>query len=282
MLSLQYENLLTSSFLLYLEHQLLRKNAFFTTSGQFYKTTDTYNNLNCYSNGLGGMVSDFSISGATIATGVFINGVYSNMGQNGLISLDYQNGRVFLSGNSTATVTSAYSVKQFPVITPSFPDLSILFESRHLIRPKSSFQATGALNYNELNFPTIYLFQMGGQSFPYSFGGTKETVTNIGLFMFIDNLMNAEGICNIFKDMRHEHVPLLDSFPYNSLGGMKNNVNYNYDSLTSGRVAAGSGVWIKDVVVSNFERRMNAAVIDLPKNCYFRVAEFELSLPRLT
>jgi hypothetical protein len=115
----QFDNKLITSFLLLVDHELLKRGLAYTnTSGQLYRISSNLTNAIAYASPVKGWVNDTSISGATVASGVYVNGHFVTIGQSGLDSINHYQGVAYFTGvnflNST-TVTAAYSVKEFNV-----------------------------------------------------------------------------------------------------------------------------------------------------------------------
>jgi hypothetical protein len=95
----QFDNRLISSFLLLLDHEVQRRGtAFINVSGQLYQVPSNLANTNTYTSPYKGWCNDTSISGATIASGVFLNNNFITIGQSGLDSINHYEGAVYFTG----------------------------------------------------------------------------------------------------------------------------------------------------------------------------------------
>jgi hypothetical protein len=120
----QYQHKLASSFMLWFDNYLLTKGQAYTnTTGTFYNYSDERipSQYSVFGSPYKQWVSDYSISGATIPSGVFAGGTFYGRatGANNSSStriLDFDNGRALISGlSSGATVTGSFAVKDFNV-----------------------------------------------------------------------------------------------------------------------------------------------------------------------
>ena len=272
-----------SSFLLYLDNKVLTKGAAFTNhSGQFYPINQNINGLSTYASPFGQLVSDFSIQGAQIPTGVFINGVFTPIGHNGLVDINYSKGQVYFSSPPNGVVTANYAIKDLNVVTPSVPHIQMLFDTKFELRSKTNQNLTGLFN-NELTYPVIFIRQTSMKETPYAIGGQKKTYTNIGVYIFANSQFLLDATCGIISDLKYEYFPLLSAevMPFNSYNGFRNGIPYNYTGLTQGYVPSGQGVLIENVVISDFSRRIYSEIQNLTPNCYFAIAEFDVFKDRV-
>lgn len=282
-----YETLLMSSFMLWFDNRILTQGQAFTNhESKFYKIPDNYNGYYTYSAPFSQLVSDFSINGAQVPTGLYLNNKFINVGESGLVSIDYDKGQAYFSTGlpNNIQVSGRYAIKDVNIVMPAIPDLNFVFDNKFTLRPKINKSETG-IKDNNLTYPVIFIRNVGGNNTPFAFGGLKETKTTISCYIFTDSLFNTDAVNSIIKDMYQEYVPYLASneLPLNNLGGFKNNINYNYTGLAGNRVSKGSGIYIEDVIITDFTKRslFNEAQ-SLPMQCYFSVADFTLSKPRFT
>lgn len=283
-MKIQYKNLAISSFILWINNRILDKGqAFNNISGQFYPIQSNQSNLITYSTPYGQMVSDISITGANIPTGIFINEIFTVKGQSNFSGYNYEKGQAMFGSKPSGPITSNYSVKEFSVGL-SVPDIEILVETEQKLRPKIGSQITGIAN-NQLNYPALYIIPSKGKNVPFAFGGLKETETTIEIISLSDSSFKNDAIKGIFEDCLQEYIPLLNesqASPYNLLGDYKNNIPLNYPELSSGLIGSGHGILIKDVVITDLSRRLYSEAQTFSNDVYFAVAEFELGFPRLT
>ena len=162
-----------SSFLLWFNHCLLDKGeAYQNYAVRFYPTNQIYSNLYTYAAPFNQLVSDLSISGAQISTGIYINSSYYNVGQEGFHGIDWEHGRAyFTSPLAAGTIVSGnVAFKEINVVLTNEPENAILFDTKYSLRPKVTQVPTG-LSTNQITYPVVFIKQVGGQNLPYAFGG---------------------------------------------------------------------------------------------------------------
>ena len=77
----QFDNQVISSMLLWFDHTLLKEGeAYENVTGEFYSVSDSYAGYKTYASSYSQIVSDASITGATIPTGLYV-GSDDNLGQ---------------------------------------------------------------------------------------------------------------------------------------------------------------------------------------------------------
>ncbi len=282
-----YENLLVSSFLLYLDNRILTNSSgFYTYGSQFYPILQTYNGYTTYSAPFKPLIADASVPGATVMTGIYVNNVPITKGQSGLAEIDYVNGNLYFSSPLPAgtRVSGNYSFNEVAVNLSSFSDVTVLFETKLSLRPKVPQIPTGLFN-NQLSYPIIFIKNEAGNNEPFAFGGMKSTKSEINAYIFAESQFQLDAICSNFKDALHEYVPLLaaNEFPFNNMGGFKNNVAYNYTGLAGNRVSQGQGALITSVDITDFTKRgLTAEVQKMTTESFFSLATFTLEGIRYT
>ncbi len=286
----QYDNLVTSSFLLWLDNKILTNGlAYQNVDSKLYPSTARHNGYYQYNFPFSQLVSDFSVPGnPQIPTGLYLNSVFCPVNTSGLVSIDFNRGAAYFSTGlaSNIQVSGRYAIKDFNVTLPRV-GIEQLFQTKLELRSKinQNINSFTGLGNNEMTYPSIFIRSFSSESKPYCFGGIKDIKNHIGCFIFASNQFLSDASASLLRDLEHEYVPLLDSseYPFNSLGGFKNNVPFSYTGITQGKIAGGSGIFVSEVFLTDFSRRsLDAEIQILPPEVFFRVAEFELSLPRLT
>lgn len=282
MIKPQYLNILNGSFLLWLNNYILSRGECFSNVGtQFYPVNQSYNGLTAYSAPYSQMVSDFGVDGANVMTGVYVDGVFKTVGQSNFTGINYDKGQVYFNSSASRTVSGNYSIKDINVLYLNFSEQKLLFETKFIQKSKIS-QTLSGLKNDEVTYPCVYVRSEAGENKPFAFGGLDETVTNIGVYMFCDSQYQLDALKSILSDANKEYVPLFTTgeMPYNKLGGFKDNINFNYDTASAGKVSAGSGVLITDVQITSFKRAFYGDFSKLNPDVYWAIADFNLSKPR--
>lgn len=221
---------------LYLDHQILQRGvAFSNKSSNFYKIEDpALSNYNVYASPYKQWVSDFSISGAQIPTGVYINGNFANKGNSGL-KIDYLNGRAIFSGGvaySNLSVSGSYSVKDFNVYPTVRSTEQLIYETKFEINPSYSRTLSG-LSKDSLTIPGIFITNVNFDNETYAFGGQVSTTININCVIISDSSDQLSAVGNLIVDEKYSVFPVLNKTPLNYFGDF-NSGNYNYLSYISG------------------------------------------------
>lgn len=281
----QFDNKVMSSFLLWFDHTVLNDGEAFTThSGRFYEVDSLYNGLYTYGAPFKQFVPNFAITGATIPTGIFLDGTLITPGQSNFSGINYEQGHIYFTSeisNSSNRLSGVYSIKDFNVYLTNEAEEKLLFETKFNLKPKITQVETG-LEPNQITYPAVFLRNNGGRNEPFAFGGHDLTTINIRAIILADSQYLLDGICSIFRDKTRTFVTLLETtdMPFNSLGGFKNAKQYNYTGIITGKVSENQYVFIEDVRVSKFSREINLKIDNLNPDIFNGVIDFEISKPR--
>src|SRR3990167_8796488 len=97
-MKLQHTNLVLASTKCWIENILLRKGECFSnSSGYFYDIKDVWSNRFTYALPYQPLVSDASVTGASIMSGIFLDRTYITPGNSGLIDINFERGQVYFS-----------------------------------------------------------------------------------------------------------------------------------------------------------------------------------------
>lgn len=275
----QTDNKIFSSFLLYLDHQIQHTGqAYFNYTGNFYRISSPYSNVNAYSCGFKPLVSDQSVYNASIMTGVYSNGTLLGLGVSGLIGIDYNNSIAYFTGSAPASLSGIFSVVEFPIKTTNVPEENLLFETKFEKRPKTTINTitTGLLS-NTYTYPVIYLRNDGGNKKEFALGGSQENIINVKGVVLADSEFALTAITSLCKDTYQKYFKLFDisDNPFNSYGSYKNNVIYNYTGVAATKSDFG---YISRADAYNFSRN-NIALGEIRKmnpEIFPGVIEFEI------
>jgi len=276
----QHENILMSSTLLWLDHTILSKGeAFNNVAVNFYKISSPFANTNCYASPFGQLIADSSISGVNIPGGVYINGNFSQTGQNGLYQIDYNHGRVYTTGISNAIITGYFGVKFANLKLTSDPEEVILLETAYSLRPKTTLEATG-LNVSTSNYPVLFIKSNGGFNEPLSFGGMDITHSTIRILTLTDSQYSLDAINSIIKDQNNRLIPLLNenNMPFNIFGDLRTG-SFNYNDLVAPIILNGNTAFIKEVYISKY----NQSYVDIRRinpQIYWSIIDLEIETYR--
>lgn len=238
----QFQHKLASSFTLWFDNYLLTKGqAYSNTTGKFYNYDDERipNEYKVFGSPNKQWVSDSSISGATIPSGVFVNGSFVGRptGVDNSTSsriLDFDNGRALISGASAnSIVTGFFAVKEFNVYYSNQNEEDLLIENKFVAAKQigSNLQSTYIQPYDQV-VPAIYICNAAFENKPFAFGGMDKSVTNLNAVVIAEDPYQLDGVLSIFGDSKNESiidVPFSD-YPYTEYGDLKSGY-YNYQNL---------------------------------------------------
>ena len=211
-MKVNYQNSLTSSFLMFLDNQVLKKgDAYSNVSSLFYPITGVYKNYYTYAGPYKQIVSDQSIAGATQMSGVYLNGTFTVPGQNGLVAINHYDGQVIFSSNKNgSTISGNYSIKDFNVYLTDKSEDYILFYTK--IEPKSrkGIEPRG-LETNEITYPAIFLSLNSSSNDPFAFGGVDMTKSYFRAVVMADSMFNLDAVCGILRDSSHNFFKFVDN-----------------------------------------------------------------------
>ncbi len=289
----QYQNLVMSSFLLWLNNLLIQKGGYQSVNTQFYPNSTVFNGFTVFSAPFKPIIYSNS-HGINVMTGVYFNNSFLTLNTSGYAGIDYNRGNIYFTGANTpsfnnATVSGSYTIPEYNILYPS-PDINLVIEGKmNLVnRGKSSYNAPNTgIKPNEITYPCIMVKSENFSNTPFELGGTDLTKTVISLSIFSDNLYSFDCLRSFLADEKTNHISLLNTgeMPTNAINSLRNGQLFNYTGVANlnGHISSGSALYIEDVIITNFNKRgLFSEVAALPTDCWFGVAEFELSLPRLT
>lgn len=268
----QLDNILMSSMMLWIDNKILSKGDAFTNYGSlFYKSNNLFNNLKTYSLPFRQIVADSSINNANILTGIYINGNYSQIGENGFSGIDPYKANIYLNDNNDYNeISGSYAVKDFNIYLASDTEEKILFETQYKIRPKTFQNPTGISN-DSITYPAIFLKHNYSKNKPFAFGGEDMTSINIRAFILADNLFNLDAVNSILRDTNSTYIPLIENFPTDAFGCV-NSGYYNYHNLYDNNDIGNNSFYISEVNISKIDRVEN----ELNPNTFTSIIDFTL------
>ena len=277
----QFDNQVMSSFLLWFDHTLLNKGeAYQNTTGQFYSVSDDYYGYNTYASSYSQFVSDASITGATIPTGLYAGNTLVNVGEgasSGLYAIDYGNGRSYWSGTQSNNVTGSFAIKDFNVYLTSRTEDEILFQSQYTNRNKISSVVPTGLEPDTLTYPVVYIKNDGSNNEPFAFGGQDNTIINVRAIVIADSQFDIDAIGSLFRDRRFDQIGILDpsEMPFNQFGYYRNS-QYDYTGIVNGK-GSDQQLYVEDVNISRFDRVLENEVRKFNPNVFSTLIDFEVT-----
>jgi len=268
----QFQHHLTTSFALWFDNYLLRKGEAYTNqTGQFFSYTDQRisSSYNIFGSAYKQFVTDSSITGATIPTGIYANSVEQT--SSGVI-LDFGNGRILSTGIApTATVTGSFSVKDFNIYFTNEGEEDLLIERKY--NSRSSYPTTNTnIDPYDQSIPAVFINTESIKNEPFAFGGMDRTMTSVKAVVISDTPYLLDGILSIFADSRNEAFSIIpaSAHPIDEYGDLKS-PPYNYTSLAASY--NDSKFYIDYVQASKMSDKAQSA---LPSNMYIGFLDFDI------
>jgi len=259
----QFDNLVTSSMVLFLDHKICSEGSGFTNfSGEIYSINNSYFSYNTYSLPFKQIIADCSISGANVMSGIYVNENFMKPGDS-LITIpelpnnnlkfegiNHYRGQVYFSGNPEGLVSGNYSIKDFNIYLTNKADEDILFKTQFVARPKTVQLITG-LSDNSETIPCIFIKNNGGENVPFAFGGVDNTRIEIRCIVLADNLYNLDAVCSILRDSAHEFMYTVASneVGLDNLGNFTSGC-YNYNDIINSKIDSYEKLYIEQVRIS--------------------------------
>lgn len=275
----QYLNTLSSSFAMWIDHIILKRGfAYENKTGVLSNYSDGQipSAYNVFGSPDKQWVADSSITGAIIPSGVFANSSFK--GRSDGVIIDYDNGRIISSGiSSSATVTGAYSVKEFNVYSTNQDEESLIVEKTQENNDQkigSNFEINYLPPYQQ-KIPAIFINVQTQENKPFAFGGMDKSVVKIDVIIMANDPYQLDGALSLLADTGDEIFKKIDFdlYPYTEQGDLKNNY-YNYEDLAN---ASNEYYFIDEVVASKMTDPLRRG---LNTQLYIGFADFSVSTMR--
>jgi hypothetical protein len=283
-MKIQFNNIAMTSMLFWFDNKLLSKGEAFTNHASYFWPIDTrYYGYYTYGAPFKQMVIDESISGANIISGVYINGTFTQVGQNYLSGINASQGQLYFSqpiAGTPSSISGNYAVKDFNIYLTSETEEDLLFETQFQLKPQTYQNPTG-LASNAETYPVIYLKYQGGSNEPLAFGGMDTTYINVRAIVLSDNIFKLDAVTSIFRDTARQFVPLVydNEMPFNMLGSCTGEC-FNYQELVANKQVDYQYLYINDVSVSKTDSRLSNSYNKLNPNLFTAFIDFELAQNR--
>lgn len=275
-------NNLTSSFYLWLDHEILTRGEAFTTySGKLYDSPDPSFELSAsvYASPFRQWVYDSSVPNAYIPSGINSGAQFIPRGQAGL-ALDYNHGRVIFNGSTISNnqnLTARYSFKDFNLYYTDEREDRLMFEKSYTLTPPTT-RVTGALGYLELPYPCVFIKLKTNNNDPFAFGGLDMSNYWIRCIILARDSFSMDSLTSLLADSARKVFPVFNAqdLPFNYFGDFKSGVSYNYQNMCSSQ-GQNQLVYIDKVDISKFDESEN---LYINKKTVAATADFELKTVR--
>lgn len=275
----QFVHKATTSFFLWFDNYLLRRGqAFSNKTGTFYHYEDDRldSRFQTFGSPYKQWVTDSSIAGANIPTGVYVNGVLKN--RNDGVIFDFDNGRVLSSGiASTANVTGTFAVKDFNLYFTNETEEDLLIDRKYVANPRVYSPPMNYIQPYDAVIPAIFLSSASIKNEPFAFGGQDTTKIIMKAVILAENTYQLDGILSLFSDSRNEVVANIpySGYPITEYGDLKNG-SYSYNTLKS-QFQSEPFFFINEVDTSKLSDK---AAKSLTNDLYIGFIDFELNQQR--
>ena len=233
----QFQHKLTTSFFLWFDNFLLNKGeAFSNKTGEFFYYDDTRldSTYKAYGSPFKQWVTDSSVTGATVPSGVYIGGDFS--GRNNGVVIDFENGRALVSGSDEdLTITGEFSVKDFNVYMTNDTEEDLVVENKYTVNSRlPSGPYTYIQPYDDV-VPAIFISSSDASNTPFALGGMQDTKVSMKAVILAEDTYQLDGVLSIFMDSIDECItPIpMTGYPTTELGDLKDN-SYNYTNVEDG------------------------------------------------
>jgi len=230
----QYSHKLTNSLFMWFDNFLLTKGQAYTNlTGTFFNYTDSRFNSSykTYGSAYKQWVYDSSISGATIPSGVYVNGSFQS--RNSGINIDFENGRVLSTGlSTTANITGSFAVKDFNIYFTNETEEDLIVEKQFEKNSRIIQEVENYIKPYSECIPAIFISVEGSENKGFALGGMEETTTRAKAVILAEDSYQLDGVLSIFNDSRNEVFPLLSisEHQYNEFNDLKTGY-YSYKEL---------------------------------------------------
>lgn len=269
----QFQHTLLSSFSLWFDNYLLRKGEAYTNqTGSFFNYQDSRvpSGYNVFGSSYKQFVTDSSITGANIADGIYVDGVWRDRSND--VIIDYENGRVLSTGISPSSeVTGSFAYKDFNIYFTNETEEDLIIERQHKFSKKFPVEEKAIEPYDQ-TIPAIFINTETFKNEPFAFGGLDKTYSKVSCVVMADNTYHLDGVLSIFADSRNEvfaKIPFAEH-PINEWGDIKL-PPFNYSSLQSNY--RDSLFFIENIIATKISDRIRE---NLPKNTYIGFLDFDI------
>lgn len=234
----QLDNKIVSSFLLLVDHVMQSTGqAFYNTTGTFYSTPSNIAGLYVYSSPFKSLCNDVSVTGATVMSGVYLNGNYVSIGQSGLQGINHYEGTLYFSSQLPAStrITGSFGVKEFSVQIADKPEWKLLFETKYVsnngFSNGISLPSTG-LGLEVKTSPILMIRAKMQNTKPFAVGGLDDSKIRLRTIVIADSEYQKLAATNVLKNFNYRFLPIITSVPFSSVGTLTGTNQYDYNALT--------------------------------------------------
>ena len=233
----QFQHRVTTSFFMWFDNFLLTKGeAFSNKTGEFsyYEDNRLDSTYKAYGSPFKTWVTDSSVTGANIPTGIFIGGNFS--GRDDGVVLDFENGRALVSGSDEdLTVTGEFAVKDFNVYITNDTEDDLIIENKYTVNSRLPSASYGAIAPYDDVVPAVFISTANSTNEPFAFGGLQNTSVQVKAVILAEDTYQLDGVLSIFMDSVNECITSIPmtGYPTTELGDLKDG-SYSYTGTEAG------------------------------------------------
>ena len=272
-MKINFQNILTSSFLLFLDNLILKKGeAHSPVSSNFYPISGVYDGYYTYAAPYKQIVNDVSISGIQQLSGVYLNNTFIVPGQSGLVAINHQDGQVIFNSNKNAyTISGNYSIKDFNVYLTDKSEETILFTTK-IENKNRKPQTLRGLESDEITYPAVFVRLDNSMNDPFAFGGTDMTKVELRTIIMANSMFSLDAVCGILRDSAHDFFHLIKNSDLN-MNAMSayTGSSYNYSGISTGEA-----IYVADVGILRLKAISSADFVNLNPKVFSAFADFQL------
>lgn len=279
-----FQNKANSSLFMWLNNLLAQNGSGFNMVGaRLYPVQSEFTNLYSYAAPYAQFISDSSISGATVQTGIYLNNIFVGSGQSGFFGYNYEKGRAYFTQaiSPSITISGLYPIKDYNISLTDKPEETILFETQLKLRPKISVNLTG-LQSSDMSYPVIFIRNNSYKNEPFCFGGTDLTKIQYSIIVFGDSRFSVDAVEGLICDSVRSYIPLLnpDDMPYDVYGRVKSGV-YNYVTIKNNKTPSSTNsIFIENVEKPEFNQVVYNELKKANPEAYFTMIRMTTSTYR--
>ncbi len=263
-MKLTFDHQLEQSFLFWLDNTLIEEGrGFGNFSGALYSGQSPFSDYRVYASPYRQWVYDSSMSGAVVPSGIYSGATCTTSGH----VLDFNDGAVLVSGNTTGNFTASFSYKEINIYSTQFSEQVVLYDKKYSANPRSRSQRN---NITDKVYPCMFVRYEEGENERLSFEGMFATRSKARVTFISDSPYLYRSAVSILRDKKEKFFPILaeSQLPFTSYGAL--NSSFDYSEICAN--ATGNLSFIKNIRISNFSEAVNAILGD---RVYGGILEFE-------
>ena len=256
-----FQHKATTSFAMWFNNFLLRKGEAYSnkTGTFFYQEDDRLDpNYISYASPYKQWVFDSSITGASIPSGVYVDGNFVERGETGL-KIDFDNGRVLFSGDyvdANRNITGSFAVNDINIYLTDETEENLIVENKYDLNSRFKQGVSGITPYNQV-VPAAFISMQKSQNVPLAFGGEDQTNLSYRIVGLAENLYQLDGIISLCTDSSYEVFPDMTymGYPLNEFGDLKTG-GYNYVNSANEKIPNQNVFMVDTVYASKISDRV--------------------------